>query len=153
VVVGEGGGEVIVELNPAPKEAIDLLEKVHQLEGELQQTKADLDVIMMGLQGLKRNTEELEIHLGKEISEDRKRIRALETILELTNQAKLKPQPRQDNQAALLNMMLINAYPQWNHIEVFREKMGLPPGEFSRLLRIMKSGVKGQRRPHPSGCG
>ena len=128
---------MITELSPAPREAIDLLEKVHQLEGELQQTKADLDVIMMGLQSLKRNTEELEIQIGKEVSEDRKRIRALETILELTNQAKLRPQPRQDNQAALLNMMMINAYPQWVQIETYREKMKLPSGEFSRLLRIM----------------
>jgi len=125
---------VMVELNPAPKETIDLLERIHRLEEEVRQLKDDFSAFAGIQQSLKVDAEEMTMHVAKEISQDRKRITTLEGWFEEVSKPKI--QHRQHNQIATLNMLLVAAYPQWRSAQDIREKMKLSKYEFSRLLRL-----------------
>lgn len=105
--------------------------------------RADMDALIRGQSSMKAEMKELQSiigeHVPKQFAMDRQRMTEIENTISLASSP--KPQPRQENQAAILNMILANAGGMWLPIRDIRHKMNLSEEAFSRLLSVMKTSI------------
>ncbi len=110
--------------------------------------RADVDAMARAQASMKaelRSATEANELRALEIAQDRKRLSGLENLLHEVSCP--KPQPKQENQAAILNMILTASEGHWLLIRDVRRKMSVTDDAFSRLLKIIP-GV--ETKPDPT---
>ncbi len=137
----------MVELNPIPKEVVDLLDRFELLKQSYEDLRTELNLMSEELQKLReyRAANELppnrdhkrlhatQIKLNIDFGE---RLDALEDIMSLS----VEPQPKQRNQGDILRMLLAANNGKMLLTDA-RTKMGLSESQFSQLLSTMKDVV------------
>lgn len=144
----------MAELNPIPKEIVDLLDRFELLKQSYEDLRAEMDMMNAELLKLREfkaraESDQIECHGAVHTAQSRMnerldgRLTALEDLLALPEQ----PKPRQDSQRDVLRAILLEASGKWILAKTVRRKMNLDKDEFSRLLRVSKDFVEVKENP------